>query len=427
MPDAPLAVSVTDLHKTFRIAEHQVSTLKERALHPFRRTAHHDLNILRGLDFEVRRGEFFGIVGRNGSGKSTLLKCMAGIYRVDQGSVRVGGRLAPFIELGVGFNPDLTAYENVQINAVMMGLTPREARERFDAIIAFAELEDFLDLKLKNYSSGMQVRLAFAVMVQADADVMLVDEVLAVGDAAFQQKCLDVFWDLRERGKTIVLVTHDMGTVERFCHRAMFIRRGEIEMIGDPRQVGLAYLEANFGRTDLMVADDVDSPAVTLNAAWLETAGAPVSHTHSGAPFTIHLDLTFHVFADHPYLVLEIVNELGIPITGVEHGLVVGDIDRLGTDTEVVAGTDIVARCGFQTNLADGTYGVRLRITRGVGRQHVLADAPGVVTFVVHGADHVVGAVGVPRDFDLHTTVPAASEPPVAPDAPGPANEGRPT
>ncbi len=397
MPDVPLALSVTDLHKTFRIAEHQVSTLKERALHPFRRTHHHDLEILRGIDFDVRQGEFFGIVGRNGSGKSTLLKCLAGIYRLDRGRVQVAGRLAPFIELGVGFNPDLTAFENVQINAVMMGLSTREARSRFDEIIAFAELEDYLDLKLKNYSSGMQVRLAFAVMVQADADVMLVDEVLAVGDAAFQQKCLDVFWDLRERGKTIVLVTHDMGTVERFCHRAMFIRQGEIEMLGDPRQVGLAYLEANFGRSDVRISDDADSPAVTLNAAWMETDGAPVDHAQSNVPFVIHLDLTFHSQVDHPFIVLEIVNEVGAAVTGYEAEL--ADPER--DDATLPAGHQAVVRTGFHGQLADGRYTVRMRLTRGVGRQHVLADSPAVAEFVIHGADHVVGFVGVPRAHEV--------------------------
>jgi ABC-type polysaccharide/polyol phosphate transport system ATPase subunit len=393
MPDAPLAVSVSGLHKTFRIAEHQVSTLKERALHPIRRTQYHDLEILRGIDFDIRRGEFFGIVGRNGSGKSTLLKCMAGIYAVDRGRVRIAGRLAPFIELGVGFN------------AVMMGLSPREARARFDEIIAFAELEDFLDLKLKNYSSGMQVRLAFAVMVQADADVMLVDEVLAVGDAAFQQKCLDVFWELRERGKTIVLVTHDMATVERFCHRAMFIRQGEIELMGDPRQVGLAYLDANFGRTDVVVADNADSPAVTLNAAWVEHADEQVDHVRSGEHFVVHLDLSFHVETDHPYLVLEILNELGQPITGIEHELVP---TAKGAAPVLAAGSNSVARCGMRPQLADGSYTIRMRVTRGVGRQHVLADVPAVAQFVVHGADHVVGAIGVPREVHLTTSPPVA-------------------
>src|SRR4051794_29923182 len=239
------AIEVRDLDKTFRIPKEQISTFKERALHPFRRTRHDELHVLRGISFDVLEGEFFGIVGRNGSGKSTLLKCLAGIYGADAGQIRVAGRLSPFIELGVGFNPDLTARDNVVINAVMMGLTPREARARFDEIIEFAELEDFVDLRLKNYSSGMQVRLAFAVMVQSGAEVLLIDEVLAVGDAAFQQRCLDEFGRLRREGRTIVLVTHDMEMVARFCHRAMLITSGEIEMIGDPSRVGQRYLERN--------------------------------------------------------------------------------------------------------------------------------------------------------------------------------------
>ncbi len=240
------AIVVEGLEKTFRIPKHQVQTFKERALHPVRRNQYDELHVLKGVSFEIPAGEFFGIVGRNGSGKSTLLKCMAGIYRADSGSIRVAGRLSPFIELGVGFNPDLTARDNVVINAVMMGLTPAEARDRFDEIIAFAELEQFMDMKLKNYSSGMQVRLAFAVMVQSGADVLLIDEVLAVGDAAFQQRCLDEFARLRDEGRTIVLVTHDMTMVERFCHRALLLSAGEIELIGDPHDVGRRYLERNF-------------------------------------------------------------------------------------------------------------------------------------------------------------------------------------
>ena len=191
-----------------------------------RRVEYRELHALQDVSFDVRKGEFFGIVGRNGSGKSTLLKILASIYRADPGRVRMAGRVAPFIELGVGFNPELTARENVVLNGVLMGLTRREAQRRLDAVIDFAELHEFADLKLKNYSSGMMVRLAFAVMVQADADIMLIDEVLAVGDAAFAQKCMDVFHEQRRAGKTIVLVTHDMATVQSLCHRAMLLARG---------------------------------------------------------------------------------------------------------------------------------------------------------------------------------------------------------
>ncbi len=192
------------------------------------------------------QGEFFGIVGRNGSGKSSLLKILASIYRADAGRARVAGRVAPFIELGVGFNHELTARENGVLNGVLMGLTLRDARRRLDAVMEFAELEDFVDLQLKNYSSGMLVRLAFALMVQADADIMLIDEVLAVGDAAFAQKCMDVFHEKRRAGKTIVLVTHDMTTVQTLCHRAMLLHDGELRYIGEPEDAALAYYRVNF-------------------------------------------------------------------------------------------------------------------------------------------------------------------------------------
>ncbi|MFL5887428.1 MAG: ABC transporter ATP-binding protein, partial [Thermoleophilaceae bacterium] len=228
MSDATPAVVVDGVSKTFRVPQERVHTLKERALHPFRRSGHERFEALKDVSFAVEPGEFFGIVGRNGSGKSTLLKCLAGIYRVDQGGIYINGRVSTFIELGVGFNPDLAARDNMTINAIMLGLSPRDARERFDRVIEFAELEEFTDLKLKNYSSGMQVRLAFSVMIQVDADILLIDEVLAVGDASFQQKCFEVFQRMRDEGKTIVFVTHDMGAVQRFCHRAMLIERGDV-------------------------------------------------------------------------------------------------------------------------------------------------------------------------------------------------------
>src|ERR671914_634876 len=247
MADPMLAVQVADVAKEFRLPHERVHTLKERALHPFRRTGVDVLRALEGVSFEVAEGEFFGIVGRNGSGKSTLLKCLAGIYRIDRGEIRLRGRLSTFIELGVGFNPDLAARDNVLINGIMLGLSPKEALRRFDAIIEFAELEEFVDLKLKNYSSGMQVRLAFSVMSHVDADVLLIDEVLAVGDAAFQQKCFEVFYRLKDEGKTILFVTHDMGAVQRFCDRAMLLERWRVLSVGNPREIGRLYNQVNFG------------------------------------------------------------------------------------------------------------------------------------------------------------------------------------
>ena len=245
------------------------------------------LRALDGIDFEVRQGEFFGIVGRNGSGKSTLLKLLASIYRADAGTIRLAGRLAPFIELGVGFNPELTARENVVLNGVMMGLTPKETRAKLDSVIEFAELEEFVDLKLKNYSSGMQVRLAFSVMLEADADVLLIDEVLAVGDAAFQQKCADAFHEMKSQGKTIVLVTHEMASVEEYCHRAMLIDDGKIRHIGDPAEVGRHYLQLNFERgspEDHATVQAQPGDEVNLVDIWLEDeAGERISNVEHGA------------------------------------------------------------------------------------------------------------------------------------------------
>jgi ABC-type polysaccharide/polyol phosphate transport system ATPase subunit len=242
------AIEVRNLSKVFRIPTNRVLTLKHRALHPRERQGYRALRALDHVSFEVGQGEFFGIVGRNGSGKSTLLKLIASIYRADAGTIRVAGRMAPFIELGVGFNPELSAYDNVVLNGVMMGLTPREARKRYDQVIEFAELQEFTELKLRNYSSGMRVRLAFAVMVQVDADVMLIDEVLAVGDEAFQQSCAETFVQLIQRGKTIVLVTHAMGALRNFCDRALLLEDGRIDMLGNPEEVATRYSEVNFAQ-----------------------------------------------------------------------------------------------------------------------------------------------------------------------------------
>jgi ABC-type polysaccharide/polyol phosphate transport system ATPase subunit len=244
----PPAIVVDDVSKRFRIPGERVMTLKERALHPLRTVPQHELTAVDHVSFSVARGEFFAVVGRNGSGKSTLLKCMAGIYAVDDGRMFANGRMSTFIELGVGFNMELPARENVIINATMLGLSPRQARERLETVLSFAELEEFADLRLKNYSSGMLVRLAFAVMIQVDADILLIDEVLAVGDASFQQKCYDEFARLRQEGRTVVLVTHDMVAAERFCDRALLLEHGREVMMGDPHQVGLRYMELNFAR-----------------------------------------------------------------------------------------------------------------------------------------------------------------------------------
>src|SRR6201996_1834404 len=255
--DAPVVIEVDEFETSSHGASHKADSLKER-LTAFSRQDHKMLHALKGVSFDVRRGEFFGIVGRNGSGKSTLLKILASIYQADAGTVRMAGRLAPFIELGVGFNPELTAVENVELNSVMMGLHRREAQQRLGAILEFAELEEFVDMKLKNYSSGMLVRLAFSVMIQSDAEILLIDEVLAVGDAAFQQKCADVFHEIRDSDRTVILVTHDMSAVEHYCHRAILLHDGVVADSGDPDEVARSYLRLNFEHASSGTGDAKD-------------------------------------------------------------------------------------------------------------------------------------------------------------------------
>ena len=198
-------------------------------------------DVLKDISFEVKKGDFFGIVGRNGSGKSTLLKLISGIYPPDQGQIKVNGSLVSFIELGVGFNPELTGRENVYLNGAMLGFSRKQVSAMYGDIVDFAELHDFMDQKLKNYSSGMQVRLAFSVAIKAKGDILVLDEVLAVGDEAFQKKCHDYFQEAKRRGKTIVLVTHDMGAVREFCNRAILIDNGLIKVEGNPSEVADEY------------------------------------------------------------------------------------------------------------------------------------------------------------------------------------------
>src|SRR3954447_7112342 len=278
----------------------QMHTFKERALHPFKRREYDVLRALNDVSFAVPHGEFFGIVGRNGSGKSTLLKCLAGIYGTDSGDIYVNGRMSTFIELGVGFNPDLAARDNATLNAIMLGLSRRDADERYQRILDFSELHEFEDLKIKNYSSGMLVRLAFSVMIQVNADIMLIDEVLAVGDASFQQKCYDEFNRMRDEGRTILFVTHDMGSVTRFCHRALLLERGRIVTIGEPAEVASEYLELNFGREtgETTTKGDVDERPGDRSAriveAWVEDdAGERVGTCMQGRKYTFKAVVQF--------------------------------------------------------------------------------------------------------------------------------------
>lgn len=242
----PTIIKVDNVHKNFRLPHERVNSVKSIFVNPFRRRRSFETqHALNGVSFEVKQGEFFGIIGRNGCGKSTLLKMIAGIYQPTTGSITVDGRISPFLELGVGFNPELTGRENVFLNGAMLGFSKKEMLAMYDEIVEFAELEEFMDQKLKNYSSGMQVRLAFAVAIQPQADILLLDEVLAVGDANFQEKCYKQFEKFKAEGKTIVFVTHGMGSVAEFCDRVVLIDSGEVNYIGKPTVAIRKYNEMN--------------------------------------------------------------------------------------------------------------------------------------------------------------------------------------
>ncbi len=239
--ETAVAISVSNVHKSFKLPTERAWGLKQAIFNRLRGVkGYTEYKVLKGINFEVKKGEFLGIVGRNGSGKSTLLKILSGIYTPEKGRVTINGNLVPFIELGVGFNFELTGRENIYLNGAMLGFSNAEMDEMYDEIVEFAELSDFMDQKLKNYSSGMQVRLAFSIAIRARGDILILDEVLAVGDAAFQQKCNDYFASLRGE-QTVILVTHSMGNVREFCDRAILIEDGKILKEGDPEEVAEAY------------------------------------------------------------------------------------------------------------------------------------------------------------------------------------------
>jgi ABC-type polysaccharide/polyol phosphate transport system ATPase subunit len=388
------AIEVEGLHKKFRIPIQRVDSLKERIVRPFSSREYRELRALDGVSFEIRQGEFFGIVGRNGSGKSTLLKLLASIYRADKGTIRMAGRLAPFIELGVGFNPEMTARENVVLNGVMMGLTPQEARNRLDAVVEFAELGEFVDLKLKNYSSGMLVRLGFSLMMEVDADILLIDEVLAVGDASFQQKCADAFREMKGAGKTIVLVTHEMPTVEQYCHRAMLIDGGKIQHLGDPGEVGRHYLQLNFegeGQASPSSATDMSGEVVLLDA-WIEgPKGERLTSLEHGDRIRMRLEL-----------------EVKRDISGLDVGFILANADgisisQFGADIEqegtraMVAGERIKLESTLANPLAPGHYFIRFGVNR-TFEGGIALYVHEAIDFIVYGGSEHGGLVSLGHD-----------------------------
>lgn len=257
-----VAIKVNGVYKDFNLPHEINNSLKQKLIKPFKRTTVEKQHALKDITFEVKKGDFFGIVGRNGSGKSTLLKIISEIYTPTKGSVEVTGSLTPFIELGVGFNAELTGKENVFLNGAMLGFNKREMEEMYDEIVDFSELEIFMDQKLKNYSSGMQVRLAFSVAIRAKSDILILDEVLAVGDYEFQQKCIGYFETLKKAKKTVILVSHSSETVQQFCNKAIYLEDSRIVSSGSTMKVLAEYLATNTKRAEEKSKKNATGPEV---------------------------------------------------------------------------------------------------------------------------------------------------------------------
>jgi ABC-2 type transport system ATP-binding protein len=399
--DVRPAIEVRGLHKRFRIPKNRITSLKERALHPLTQESY-ELHALRGISFDVGRGEFFGIVGRNGSGKSTLLKILASIYKADAGTVRMAGRPAPFIELGVGFDAELTARENVVLNGVMMGLSRRESRRQLGAVLDFAELDDFVDLKLKNYSSGMMVRLAFSVMIHAPiTDILLIDEVLAVGDAAFQQKCADVFHQMREGHRTVVLVTHDMGAIETYCDRAMVIHEGLIPHIGDPEEAAKEYLRLNFEGPDTAGAREEgvfpDRHARLLDA-WLEDeAGMRVAQVEMGKPIRFRATLEAREPMQEPVLGFHLRNADGVHVLGFNHPL----RDDPAAPDSLEPGQRFRVSGEIENLLLPDHYFMSCWVVRNRARGEIALQSIDLLDFIVFGRPKGGGIVSLPAEIEV--------------------------
>lgn len=383
--------------KQFEVPHRPYTTLKGRVLHPFARTRQERFVSLDRVDLNVEAGEFVGIVGRNGSGKSTLLKTVAGIYRPDSGTVSVNGPVAPFIELGVGFSPELSARDNVFVNGVLLGLTRRELRQHYDEIVEFAELEQFMDLKLRNFSSGMQTRLAFSIATKAGAEILLIDEVLAVGDERFKRKCFEVFRDHKRQGRTVLFVSHDMVAVKQFCDRVLLLERGKVVAEGDPRTVTHAYHKLNLTRPEhsgssASIGDLApEQQSLEVVRVWAENAsGIEATHLAQGDPATISVRLRANATVVEPIVALTVTDRFGaFAFIANTHWKQV----RLG---RLSAGDEVIISFSFENMLGAGSYST----TVGVANQDysdMLLVARDPFEFVVEADKVTHGVVDLPH------------------------------
>ncbi len=365
MEDNPV-ISVQGVHKKFHLPHERAHTIKSAFTGILKGKKNHsteDQHALKDINFQVNEGEFFGIVGRNGSGKSTLLKILAGIYQPSNGSVNVKGRLVPFIELGVGFNSELTGRENVYLSASLMGFSKKEIDRMYNDIVDFAELEKFMDQKLKNYSSGMQVRLAFSIATRAEGDILLVDEVLAVGDADFQRKCFDHFRKLKKEKRTVVFVSHDMSSVREYCDRAVLIKDSKLVLMGDTDKVATAYTRM-FMDGDGASTDDLQKRKKRWgnNKIKIENAKVtPASTKEDSEMFTIGYDLRAAEDIERPVAGYLIKNASGTQLMGTNNKLKQQPIDK------IEKGSSLAVEWRIPNVFNDGEYSIDIAVSEDNG------------------------------------------------------------
>ncbi|MDB5168807.1 MAG: tagH [Candidatus Saccharibacteria bacterium] len=355
-----VVIRVSNVSKDFVLPHEKVSSIKS-AFTSLAKSKHRSLSetqhALKDINFEIKKGEFFGIVGRNGSGKSTLLKILAGIYQPNHGSVQTVGKLVPFIELGVGFNPELTGRENVYLNGAMLGFSQKEVAEMYDGIVEFAELKKFMDQKLKNYSSGMQVRLAFSMATRAKADILLVDEVLAVGDADFQRKCFEYFRNLKKNHKTVVFVTHDMSAVRQYCDRGILINDSKIMMQGSADDIAVEYARL-FSEGGNQESLDVGETRWGNQKAILgKSTIMPKQSNNKKDSFSVTTAVTANEDIENLVIGFSIKNATGTGIVGTNTKL-----QKISTGKWHKSQTKVV-QWQMPNVFADGNYSVSLAIT----------------------------------------------------------------
>ncbi len=385
------AIVVDDVSKVFRISTTPVNSLKERLL-GIGRNHYEEFPALHDVEFSIDQGETVGILGHNGSGKSTLLKCIAGILTPSKGQVLVRGRLASLLELGAGFHPDLTGRENVFINAAFLGMPRREIAARFDDIVDFAGLEQFIDEPVKHYSSGMYVRLGFAVAVNLDPDVLLVDEVLAVGDEVFQLKCLARIKQFQEEGRTIVLVTHAAETVRQVCSRAIVLHHGRMVLDDEPGKAIRVFREHIHHDPDATIdSDSLDESPLTIESVRVHHAHERSRrHVHVGESVWVDIDISTTRRIDDAVLDLEVADREGRVLYHV-------DTDSLGAHIAPLDGTASVRIDIGSIGLLDGEFPINLKfIQRSTGR--VLDWQERATTFEVLNTTRADGTVA----FDVN-------------------------